>query len=59
MLLVPRYVLDHASSAEEAVNMIKNDLSIYGDCAGKAYLHYMICDAQETYIVEILSFSPA
>lgn len=55
MLLIPRYVLDHATSAEQAVSMLKNDISIYGDCAGKAYLHYMICDASNTYIVEIFN----
>ena len=50
---VTRFVLDHATSAAHAVELLKArnlvGLSVSGDL-----LHYMISDAKETYIVEIV-----
>lgn len=54
MLFIPRFVLDNASSADEAIELLKSK-NIYGDLKGKYYLHAMIADENKTYIVEFIN----
>lgn len=49
---VIRYVLDKASTAKEAIELLK-ERDIYGSL-GHFAMHYMINDPTETYIVEIV-----
>ena len=49
---VVRYVLDHARSAEHAVALLEQANIVGG--FGKYGLHWMIADAKDTYIVEII-----
>ena len=53
MEFVPRYVLDHAASAKEAVDLLSacNLVSMKG-CPEGFELHWLICDSTESYIVE-------
>lgn len=52
-LFIPRFVLDNASSADEAIELLESR-NIYGD-AGEHYdLHIMIADKDKTYIVEFI-----
>lgn len=51
--LVPRYILDNANSADNAVELLKNR-DLYGDAAGGMYLHFMIADKDKTYVAEII-----
>lgn len=53
ILFVPRYVLDHARSAEHAVQLLQ-DLDIFGSFGNTYGFHFMISDPQQTYIVEFL-----
>lgn len=53
MLMIPRFVLDNASSADEAVELLKQR-NIYGSLHKEEYLHIMIADANKTYVVEFL-----
>ena len=53
MLFIPRFVLDNASSADEAVELIKSR-NIVGNLNGIVYLHIMIADKDKTYIVEFI-----
>ncbi|XQP55386.1 MAG: hypothetical protein ACOQNV_01335 [Mycoplasmoidaceae bacterium] len=53
MLFIPRYVLDNASSAAKAVELLTSEnLNIKGALNNNYYLHVMIADAKETYVVE-------
>ena len=56
MEFVPRYVLDHAASAKEAVDLLSacNIVSMKG-CPEGYELHWLICDATESYIVESIN----
>ena len=49
---VVRYVLDHAESAEHAVSLLEQANIVGG--FGRYGLHWMIADAKDTYIVEII-----
>lgn len=51
-----RYVLDHSTSADHAVQLIK-DANIYGKIM-TFNSHYMICDKDKTYIVEFIDNKP-
>lgn len=51
--LIVRYVLDNASSADEAVKLLKAR-NIYGDLGENYNLHFMIADKNKTYIVEFI-----
>lgn len=60
MLFIPRFVLDNASTASEAVELIKS-CNVYGKLETNypnmpepkaEYLHIMIADANKTYVVE-------
>ncbi len=51
MMFIPRFVLDNASSVDEAVSLL-GQRDIYGDLEGKEYLHIMIADSEKTCIVE-------
>ena len=53
MFFVPRFVLDNASSADEAVQLLKEQ-NLYGSFCGYSYAHYLIADKDKTYIVEII-----
>lgn len=48
-----RFVLDNASSADEAVELLKTR-NISGTAVGGYYLHVMIADSEKTYIVEFI-----
>lgn len=50
--LVVRYVLDHAQTAANAIELLK-ERNIWGGMGDFAF-HYMISDPTETYIVEII-----
>lgn len=51
MLFIPRFVLDNASSAQDAVDKLATR-NIVGNLGGSHYLHIMIADAKETHVVE-------
>ena len=51
---VLRYVLDHATNAAHGVELIRSR-NLVGDISGHLYLHYMIADAKETYVVEVIT----
>ena len=57
LLFAPRYVLDHAASAKEAVDLLsKCNLIATKFCSDTTYeLHIMICDPTESYIVECVN----
>lgn len=48
-----RYILDNASSADEAVELLKAR-NISGSAVDGLYLHIMIADAKKTYVVEFI-----
>ena len=50
---VTRQILDHAASADEAVTLMQS-YNIVGDLYGIENLHFMIADANKTYIAEII-----
>ncbi|MCQ3915240.1 MAG: carcinine hydrolase/isopenicillin-N N-acyltransferase family protein [Mycoplasmoidaceae bacterium] len=56
MLFIPRFVLDNATSAEDAVNKLKTR-NIMGNLNDKLFLHIMIADANETRIIEFMQTS--
>lgn len=51
MLMVPRYVLDHAATADEAVSLL-SEANIIRCKAIDLEAHFMIADSTSTYIVE-------
>lgn len=56
---VPSYILAYANSAADAINIMKNKINIYGYLKGASeeaneYLHYMISDPNNTFVVEII-----
>lgn len=51
MLMIPRYVLDHAASAEEAVRLLKS-VNITSCKANGIEAHFMVADSSSTYILE-------
>lgn len=50
-LYIPRFILDNAMSADNAIELIES-VNIVGSLKDKYYLHFMIADADNTYIVE-------
>lgn len=56
MEFVPRYVLDHAASAKEAVDLLSAcSLVAMNGCPEGFELHWLICDSTESYIVECIN----
>lgn len=51
---LPAYLLAHSTSAVDAVLKMKNDINIYGDLGGLEYVHCMISDIKDTFVVEII-----
>ncbi len=51
---VPRFVLDHATNAAHAVELIRSR-NLYGISVSGDILHYMVSDPRETYVVEIIT----
>ena len=52
-----RFVLDNFASASEAVTYIQQHVSVYmpyKEDGDKQELHYMICDAEKTYLLEFI-----
>lgn len=49
-----RYILDNASSADDAVELLKKR-NIFGTAVDEMYLHIMIADQNKTYIVEFIN----
>lgn len=56
-MLAVRYVLDYATNAVHACELIKNDLDLYGFYTDKVQdeIHYLIADSNNTFIVESIS----
>ncbi|MCQ3908137.1 MAG: carcinine hydrolase/isopenicillin-N N-acyltransferase family protein [Mycoplasmoidaceae bacterium] len=53
VLFIPRYILDNANSAKDAVDLLSDEnLNIKGNLNNKMNIHVMIADKNETYIVE-------
>lgn len=55
--MLPRYILDHFSTATEAIEYINNYVSIYSSKSVKNMgydLHVMIGDTEKTYILEFV-----
>lgn len=50
---IARKILDHASTADEAIEIMKN-YNIVGDLFGYENLHFLIADANKTYVAEII-----
>lgn len=50
---IVRYVLDNASSADNAIELLNNK-NIYGDLGENYNLHIMIADKDKTYVVEFI-----
>ncbi len=50
---VVRYILDNASSADEAISLLESR-NISGTAVSNLYLHVMIADPTKTYVVEFL-----
>lgn len=53
---IPRFVLDNAASAKEAVDLL-SECNVYGNMFSfpPCEMHFMICDSTETYIVEFVN----
>lgn len=49
-----RYILDNASSADEAIELLKSR-NIYGSAVDGLYIHIMIADKDKTYVVEFIN----
>ena len=56
MSFIPRYVLDHAATAREAVEMLYSKCNVFSNQFSEplSELHFMICDPTETYVVEFI-----
>lgn len=50
---ITRKILDHAASADEAIEIMKS-YNLVGGLRDKENLHFMIADENKTYIVEII-----
>lgn len=50
---VVRFILDNASSADHAIELLK-ERNLYGTAVNDLYLHIMIADNTKTYIVEFI-----
>ncbi len=61
---LPRYLLDRAASADEAIEILKNidvvspNPDIGGIKASNHELHFMICDKDKSYVVELNNSKP-
>ncbi len=59
LVAVVRYVLDNAKSAEQIVNVLKNDVNIVcndvNDSKDNYGMHFMIADKNKHYIVEFVN----
>lgn len=57
MSMLPRYILDHYSNAKEAVEGIRDYISVYGNkrlWALNMEAHFMIADQNSTYVLEFV-----
>lgn len=54
VLFIPRYVLDNANSAEDAVNKLKNNINIVGNLKNQFYIHVMIADKIKHILLSFL-----
>lgn len=54
-LMLPRYIADYASSAKEAIDMIRN-MDVYAPLNEvNEEAHFLICDEDNSYIVEFIN----
>ena len=55
-LMIPRYVLDYADSAEDAIELLK-EKNIYmpGTEEYTEEIHFLIADSEDTYVVEFIN----
>lgn len=54
IVYVPRYVLDHATSAAHAIELLE-ERNLVGDLLGVYSFHFLIADAKESYVVEFIN----
>lgn len=54
---VPRFVLDNAGSADEAIELLKNRNIIGATSSDVIYYHFFVADKEKSYIVEIIDNS--
>lgn len=54
IVYVPRYVLDHATSAAHAIELLE-ERNLVGDLLGAYSFHYLIADKDESYVVEFIN----
>lgn len=57
MTAIPRYILDHFTTADEAVYWLENEAKMHAiEYSGHVIeIHFMIADANKTYIAEVLN----
>lgn len=55
MLMLTRYIIDNYSSVDEAVEDIRNYVSIYAPETLNYEYHYMLADAEKTIILEFVN----
>lgn len=53
IVYVPRYILDHATSAAHAIKLLE-ERNLVGDLLGAFSFHYLIADKDESYVVEFI-----
>lgn len=57
-VMIPRYILDHCASADEAKALFENDIAVVFSNTLLTYgyeSHYMIADKNKTYIMEFVN----
>lgn len=54
IVYVPRYILDHATSAAHAIKLLE-ERNLVGDLLGAFSFHYLIADKDESYVVEFIN----
>ena len=50
---IPRYLLDYATNAAHAVELLQNRI-LFGSGGGNYLLHFMVSDPNETLVIEII-----
>ena len=53
IVYVPRYVLDHATNAVHAIELLQ-ERNLVGDLLGEFSFHFLIADKDESYVVEFI-----
>lgn len=53
LIMLPRFILDYAESADDAIDKIKNDISWFAPKSTE--MHFLIKDATKSFIVEFIN----